>query len=279
MGGLAAFGAVRATNRPLEEDATDVEASAREEDEMDAAALPPVQLLSVELGLDLIPFAEAKRGGELTSRIAALRKQMARELGVLVPPVHVRDELRLPPSHYRILVSGVKVAEAELRTHQFLVIDAEGRALAQLPGKEIKEPTFGLPAKWVSASDRARAEACGATVVAPSAVLATHLSEVIRRHAHELLGRREVQQIIDEAAKQDSQLVEELVPQTLSLAAVVGVLRNLLRESVSIRDIRTILEALADHGGEQKDPGALTELVRQRLSRWISAHHLGDGGE
>jgi flagellar biosynthesis protein FlhA len=191
----------------------------------------------------------------------------------------VRDELRMKPGAYRVLISGVKVAQGEIRVGKLLAIDPSGDALKNVPGEAVREPTFGLPARWVSPADRTRAEAAGATVVDPSAVVATHLTELIRRHAHELLGRKEAQELVELAAKQNAKVVEELVPALLPLGEVIKVLRGLLSEGVSVRDIRTILETLADHASQVKDPDQLTELVRQRLARQITHAHVGETGE
>jgi flagellar biosynthesis protein FlhA len=243
------------------------------------AGLLPVDLLGLDVGLDLLPMVDVTRGGELLGRIAAVRKQMATELGLIVPPVHVRDDLTLRPGGYRVIISGVAVAKGEVRVGRLLAIDPTGSAAAEIGGERVREPTFGLPAKWIAQSDRPRAEALGCTVVDASAVLATHITEMIRRNGHELLGRREAQELIDLCAKQDAKVVEELIPHHLALGDVIQVMRNLLREGVSIRDMRTILETLADHAAQVKDPGELTELVRQRLSRRITAANLTDKGE
>jgi flagellar biosynthesis protein FlhA len=242
------------------------------------AALP-VELLSLDVGLDLLPLVDATRNGEILSRVGDLRKHIALELGLIVPPDHVRDDLRLKPGGYRISISGVTVAEGDVRAGRLMAIDATGRALTSLPGEPAKEPVFGLPAKWIGASERARAEAAGCTVVDASSVVATNVTEVIRRHAADLLGRREVQELLDLAGKQDSKVVEELIPHLMSLGDLIKVLRGLLRENVSIRDLRTILEALADHATQVKDPAELTELVRQRLARRITRQNLTDGGQ
>jgi flagellar biosynthesis protein FlhA len=230
------------------------------------AALP-VDLLGLEVGLDLLGLVDAARGGELLSRVSSLRKQLALELGVIVPPLHIRDDLRLKPGGYRVLLSGITIAEADVHVHRLLAIDPSGGALRALPGEATTEPTFGLPAKWIDPGTRARAEAAGCTVVDAAAVIATHLTELLRRNAHELLGRREAQELLDLAAKQNQKVVEELIPHLMSAGGVIQVLRNLLREGVSIRDMRTILEALADHAGTMKNPDDLTEVVRQRLAR------------
>lgn len=162
---------------------------------------------------------------------------------------------------------------------RLLAIDPSGTALKALPGETVREPTFGLSAKWIAAADRSRAEAAGTTVVDPSAVVATHLTEIVRRHASELLGRREAQELLDLAAKSNSKVVEELIPHLLPLGDVIKVLKALLTEGVSVRDIRTILEALADHAPKEKDPAELTEHVRTRLARQISIQHTADSGE
>ncbi|MCC7381323.1 MAG: flagellar biosynthesis protein FlhA [Deltaproteobacteria bacterium] len=242
-------------------------------------ALLPIELLTIEVGLDLLAMVDATRNGELLSRIASLRKQLAVELGVVVPPVHVRDDLRLRPGGYRVLISGAKVGQGEIKAGRLLAIDPSGQSTKSLPGEVVREPTFGLPAKWVLPTDRARAESAGATVVDAAAVVATHLTEIIRRHAHELLGRREAQELLELAGKQNGKVIEELIPHLLTLGDVIKVLRNLLQEGVSIRDIRTILEALADHAAQVKDASELTELVRQRLARQITFGHLSDQGE
>ncbi len=241
-------------------------------------AMLPVELLAMEVGLDLLGMVDAARGGELLRRIATLRKQLAADLGVIVPPVHIRDDLRLRPGGYRILISGVAIAEAEVHVNRLLAIDPTGTQTKGVPGEVTTEPTFGLPAKWIGPSERGRAEAAGCTVVDAAAVIATHITELLRRHAHELLGRREVQELLDVAGKQDSKVVEELIPHLMSTGDVIKVLKNLLREGVSIRDLRSILEALADHAGTVKSADDLTELVRQRLARRITRTHLASDG-
>ena len=244
--------------------------------ELEAAL--PVELLGLEVGLDLLGMVDASRGGELLTRVAALRKQLALELGIIVPPLHIRDDLRMRPGAYRVLLSGVSIAEAEVHVHRVLAIDPTGTALKHLPGEVTTEPTFGLPAKWLLPGDRTRAEAAGATVVDAAAVIATHLTELLRRNAHELLGRREAQELLDIAGKHNPKVVEELIPHLMSMGAVMQVLRNLLRESVSVRDMRTILETLADHAGATKSADDLTEMVRQRLARRLTRSQLSSDG-
>ena len=244
----------------------------------DIEAMLPVELLAMEVGLDLIGMVDAARNGELLRRIASLRKQLAAELGIIVPPVHIRDDLRMRPGAYRVMLSGVSLGEGEVSVHRVLAIDPTGDLTRGLPGEATTEPTFGLPAKWIGTSERARAEAAGCTVVDPAAVIATHLTELIRRHAHELLGRREAQELLEVVSRKDAKVVEELMPRLMSLGDVIKVLRNLLREGVSVRDLRTILETLADHAAAMKNPDDLTEQVRQRLSRRITRSHLAADG-
>jgi flagellar biosynthesis protein FlhA len=244
----------------------------------DLEAALPVELLAMEVGLDLLGMVDAGKNGELLRRIATLRKQLASELGLLVPPIHIRDDLRLAPGAYRVLLSGVTIAEGKVAAHRLLALDPTGTATNGIAGETTTEPTFGLPAKWIATTERARAEAAGATVVDPAAVVATHLAELIRRHAHELIGRREAQELLEIVGKTDGKLVEELIPHLLSTGDVIKVLRNLLREGVSIRDLRTILETLADHAGAIKSTDELTELVRQRMGRRITRTHLASDG-
>lgn len=239
----------------------------------------PVQILSMRVALNLLPMLDAARGGELLTRIAKMRRDMAMELGVIVPPMHVVDDIGLPEGTYVLEVRGAKIAEAKVRMGMQLAIDPTGTSTRGIRGEEVKEPTFGLPAKWISASEKARAEMAGCAVVDPSGVIATHLTEVMRQTAHELLGRKEAQDLIDIAARQDERLVDELIPGLLTLGEIIKVLRGLLREGVSIRDIRTILETLADNAGETKDPMLLTEKVRRALGRQITQANLSPNGE
>jgi len=286
LGGLATWAASRATDGapdaaagdPHQARATELPRHDEKAHRGELEAALPVELLGLEVGLDLLGMVDAARGGELLTRVAALRKQLALELGIIVPPLHIRDDLRMRPGGYRVLLSGVILAEAEVHVHRALAIDPTGTALKHLHGEATTEPTFGLPAKWLLPGDRARAEAAGCTVVDAAAVIATHLTELLRRNAHELLGRREAQELLDIAGKHNAKVVEELIPHLMSMGAVMQVLRNLLRESVSVRDMRTILETLADHAGATKSTDDLTEMVRQRLARRLTRSQLsGDG--
>jgi flagellar biosynthesis protein FlhA len=242
-----------------------------------------LDLLALEVGLDLVPLVDGATGrvpdggGDLVERIRALRRQLAQEMGFIVPPIHVRDDLELPPNAYSVLVKGVEIARGELRMGSLLAI-AAGAEREAVPGTPTREPCFGVDALWIAPDDRARAERAGYTVVDPGAVVITHLTELVRRHAHELLGRQEVQALLDRLATSRPKVVEELVPQLLGVGGVQKVLQNLLREGVSIRDLATILEALADHAGRTRDPDALTEFARQALGRAITRKLVGPDG-
>jgi flagellar biosynthesis protein FlhA len=289
LGGVAAWASSRAKDLAASPDAADptrplanAAEPGRTPDEKsqrgEIEAALPVEMLSLEVGLDLLNMVDATRGGDLLKRIASLRKQLAGELGIIVPAVHIRDDLRMRPGAYRVLLSGVTIAESEVFVHRVLAIDPSGTATRLLPGEATVEPTFGLPAKWLQPSERARAEAAGCTVVDSAAVIATHLTELIRRNAHDLLGRRELQDLLDVAGKQNAKVVEELIPTLLPMGTVIQVLRKLLAEGVSIRDLRTILEALADHAPATKNADDLVEMVRQRLARRLTRGQLAADG-
>jgi flagellar biosynthesis protein FlhA len=237
----------------------------------------PVELLELEVGFDLVPLVEPSTGGGLVERVAAIRRNLAAELGLIVPSVHIRDSLRLSPSAYRLLVSGNEVGRGEIRVGKFLAMDPTG-SLQSLQGERVTEPAFGLPAMWISAADREAAETAGYTVVDAATVAATHLTELLRSVTPELLGRREAQELIDILARREPRLVDELIPGILSLGEVIQVLRQLLRESVPIRDMRAIFECLADAGRETKDGVELTERVRRRLVRAISSRFKDQSG-
>ncbi|MBX7190566.1 MAG: flagellar biosynthesis protein FlhA [Sandaracinaceae bacterium] len=227
-----------------------------------------LDLLALEVGYDLVSLVEA--GGALLERIGAIRKNLALELGVIVPPLQIRDNLQLRPGQYRVLLSDTPIATGELRPTRWLAMDPTG-SLPDIGGEKTTEPAFGLPARWIAGHERDRAEALGYTVVDPATVAATHLTEALRQHAHELLGRSEAQELLDLFAKREPRLVDEVVPNVLHIGEVIQVLRSLLGEGVPVRDLRTILEALADHGRTVKDPAQLADLVRERLSRHITS--------
>ncbi len=236
-----------------------------------------VDLLTLELGYELVTLADPARGGTLLERVAILRKDLASECGIVVPPIHVCDNLQLNPGAYRVLLSGNEIGAGECRAGSLLAIDSEGRA-PEIEGERTKDPTFGLPALWIQPRGREMAETLGYAVVDHATVMATHLGELLRGAGHRLLGRQEVQHLLDVLARRSPKLVDDVVPNLLSLGDVLRILRNLLRERQSIRDLRTILEALADLTGQTKDPEQLTELVRERLASHITSRVKGLDG-
>ncbi|MBI2875378.1 MAG: flagellar biosynthesis protein FlhA [Candidatus Tectomicrobia bacterium] len=229
----------------------------------------PLDILELEVGYALIPLVDVQQNGDLLERIKKLRRQFASDLGIIMPPLHIRDNLQRKPGEYAILLKGVEVAKGELMMGYLLAMDPGGGQM-KLEGIPTSEPAFGLPALWIEEKDKEKALFAGYTVVDPSTVVATHLAEVVKSHAHELLGRQEVHQRLTRLSETYPKVVEELVPGLLPLGGVVKVLQNLLREGVPIRDMLTILEALADHAPQTKDPDLLTEYVRQKLTRTIT---------
>ena len=228
----------------------------------------PVDAIGLEVGYRLIPLVDKAQGGQLMARIKGVRKKLSQELGFLVPPVHIRDNLDLPPTGYRITLMGVTVGEAEVYPDKELAINP-GQVFGSIEGIPTTDPAFGLEALWIDPVDRDQAQTMGYTVVDPNTVIATHLSQQLQLHASELLGHEEVQHLLDKLAKSAPKLVESLVPDTLGLGVVVKVLQTLLAEGVPIRDIRTIAETLAEYGSRSQDPDALTAAVRQALGRLI----------
>ena len=237
-------------------------------------ALLPIDMLELEVGYALIPMVDRHQNGELLDRIQSIRRQFASQMGVIVPPVHIRDNLQLPPGGYSVLIKGVEVAQGELLPDRFMAMNP-GEVIGTVPGVETVEPAFGLPAIWITAEHKDRAEQLGYTVVDCSTVVATHLSEVLKENAQELLGRQEMQELLDIFAKQAPKVVEDLIPDKLPLGEVMRVVKNLLKEQVSVRDMRTILEGIADHVHLTRNPEILTEFVRQRLSKYITSKLKG----
>ncbi len=229
-------------------------------------ALLKVDLLGLEIGYSLIPLVDTNQGGTLLQRIKAMRRQLALDLGIITPPVRIRDNLQLDSREYAILLKGITVSKDEVMINSFLAINP-GNIKEKLKGKETRDPAFGLPAFWITEEEREHAQFLGYTIVDPATVITTHLTEVIKAHAHELLGRQETQHLVENLAAAYPKVVEELIPHLMSLGNVQKVLQNLLRERVSIFDLRTILETLADYAPAVKDLSLLTELVRQALAR------------
>ena len=241
-------------------------------------SLLPIDLLELEVGYGLIPLVDRGQDGELLDRIQSIRRQFASQLGIVVPPIHIRDNLQLAPGGYSLLINGVETASGDLMADRFLAMNP-GEVVDEIPGVETVEPAFGLPATWIPEDQRDKAEQLGYTVVDCATVMATHLSEVLKENAAELVGRQELQELLDIFAKQAPKVVEDLVPAKLALGDVLRVVKNLLRESISVRDLRTILEALADHIHLTKNPDILTEFVRQRMSKYISSRTKAADGQ
>jgi flagellar biosynthesis protein FlhA len=239
-----------------------------EQEEASWQDVMPVDTLGLEVGYRLIPLVDKTQNGELLKRIKGIRKKFAQEVGFLAPPVHIRDNLELKPSAYRITLKGVEVGSGEAMNGQYLAINP-GMASGTLPGLVTTDPAFGLPAVWIDASLKDDAQSMGYTVVDAGTVIATHLNHLITTHASELLGRMEVQALLDHLAKEAPKLVEDLVPKVVSLSTLQKVLQNLLQEGVHIRDMRTVIETLSEHAGGTQDPNDLTALVRIALGRAI----------
>ncbi|GAB6125540.1 flagellar biosynthesis protein FlhA [Humidesulfovibrio idahonensis] len=231
-------------------------------------SLLPLDQLELEVGYGLIPLVDEEQNGNLLSRIRSIRRQFALDMGVVIPSLHLRDNLQLKPGEYRVLVKGNPIASAEILIDHFLAMDP-GDAKQRIEGVATVEPAFNLPAVWIPEARREAAMLAGYTVVDPSTVVATHLTEVFRRNLHEFLGRQEVQELLNNLSKRAPKAVENLVPGVLPLGTVQKVLQNLVREGISIRDMLSIVEALADYGPAVQEPAVLTEYIRSRMGRTI----------
>ena len=236
--------------------------------ELDWDDVMPVDMVGLEVGYRLIPMVDKLQGGQLLSRIKGVRKKLSQELGFLVPSVHIRDNLDLLPGAYRITMMGVVVGEAEVYPDRELAINP-GQVFGSLQGVDVKDPAFGLDAVWVEASEKERAQSLGYTVVDASTVVATHLNQILHNNAKDLLGHEEVQQLLDMLAKSSPKLVEELVPNKISISNLLKVLQNLLMEQVPLKDFRTVAESLTDAVTRTQDPMMLTAMVRIALARLI----------
>lgn len=234
----------------------------------------PVDMVGLEVGYRLIPLVDRNQGGELLTRIKGVRKKLSQDLGFLMPAVHIRDNLELMPNAYRLTLMGVNVAEAEIYPDRELAINP-GQVFGTLNGVIAKDPAFGLDAVWIDVSQRDQAQSLGYTVVDASTVVATHLNQVLQKHAHELLGHEEVQQLLQLLAKSSPKLAEELVPGMISLSTLLKVLQQLLQEQVSVRDVRTIAEAIANVAPRSQDPAVMVSSVRVALSRAIVQNIIG----
>jgi flagellar biosynthesis protein FlhA len=286
MAAIAGYGAhVLAKRRDAAKAAQDAKAStpaapvpSPEARELSWEDVQPVDLLGLEVGYRLVPLVNKTQNGDLLARIRGVRRKLSQDLGFLIPAVHIRDNLDLAPNAYRINLGGVPVGEGVVYPERELAINP-GRVFGQLKGIATRDPAFGMEAVWIEPSTREHAQTLGYTVVDASTVVATHLSHIVQLHAHELLGHEEVQHLLNTLAKSAPKLVEELVPRVMPLASVVRVLQGLLSERVPIRNIRTIIETLAEHAPRTPDPAALQNHVRVALGRQIVQDIAGIAGE
>ena len=235
-----------------------------------------VDPMELEIGYSLIPLVDTGQGGDLLDRIVMIRRQCALELGLVVPTIRIRDNIQIKPNAYIIKLKGVEIAKGELILDHYLAMNS-GTVFEEVPGIETIEPAFGLPALWIPESEREQAELNGYTVVDAVSVLATHLTEVIKSHADEILGRQETQNLIDNLKKTNQSLVDEVVPELMTVGEIQKVLENLLRERISIRDMETILEVLSDYARATKDTEVLTEYVRHAMARQITQQYVQNG--
>jgi flagellar biosynthesis protein FlhA len=285
MAALCAYGAVWMNRRQSAQAAAEAARGAlepapasTEKKELSWDDVRPVDLIGLEVGYRLVALVDKEQGGQLLPRIRGVRLKLSQELGYLVPAVHIRDNLELAPNAYRIQLAGVPVAEGTLMPDRDLAINP-GRVFGLIDGIETRDPAFGMEAFWITEATREQAQSMGYTVVDATTVVATHLSQIIGMHAHEILGHEEVQQLLTNLAKSSPKLVEDLVPKALPLSVVVKVLQGLLAERVSIRNLRSILETLAEHAGRTQDPQTLIAQVRVALARQIVQDIAGNATE
>lgn len=255
-----------------------VEAESNDLKELSWDDVMSVDAIGLEVGYRLIPMVDKAQGGQLMSRIKGVRKKLSQDLGFLIPPVHIRDNLDLAPNVYRIALMGVSVGEAEVHPEHDMAINP-GQVFGEIKGITTQDPAFGLPAIWINQNEKDNAQTLGYTVVDANTVIATHLSQVLNENAAQLLGHEEVQQLLDRLAVSSPKLVEELVPKLLPLSTVVKVLQNLLNESIPIRDFKTIIECLAENAPVTQDAEILTAHVRVALGRFIVQHINGLSNE
>ena len=282
---LLAFGtgflAYRVTKEIHEEEAAarmrDVVPPKPKTDAEDVMALLRVEPMELNFGYALIPLVDVDQGGDLKDRVAAVRRQIALELGIVVPSVRIRDSIQARPNEYVVKIKGVEVARGEVLSDCYMAMNP-GTATEEIEGTHTREPAFGLPAIWIPAARKAEAEMLGYTVVDPASVIATHLSEIIKANAPELLSRQDVQNLIDNVKKTAPAVVDELIPAQMTVGEVQRVLQNLVRERISIRDLVTILEALGDAAGTYRDIDTLTEYVRSRMARSICSQYAQPEG-
>ncbi len=280
IGALLFFAARRVEKQAA---AGEIQAQLQEAKETEAKAesledLLDLELVELEVGYGLVNLVDPEQNGDLLERITHIRKQFALDWGVIVPSVRIKDNLELRPGDYRILIKGIQVAGGELMTDHFMAMDP-GTVIEKIEGSETKEPVFNLPAVWITEEQKDDASYNGYTVVDLSTVIATHLSEILKAHLHELLGRQELSTLLEKFKGNHPKVVSDLIPDILSMGVVLKVIQNLLRENVSIRDMRTILETLSDYGAHTKNPETLTEKVREALFRTISKSVQSEQGD
>ena len=262
-------------NARVAEETASAEASASEESG-DFVNLPQVDRIAIEVGYQLIPLLDPTKNDEMLRKIRAVRKHMAGKLGIVVPPVRIHDNLQLKADEYVVRLRGNEIAKGTLLADNLLAIDS-GMVSRPIKGQETKEPAFGLPALWISPSQKDQAEAAGYTVADPRSVLITHLTEVIKKHAPEILTREDVRALVDGLKESEPTVVEELIPNVMTLGGVQKVLQGLLAEGIPITDLSGILEAIANNATATKDTALLTELVRKCIARTICANIEGRG--
>ncbi len=256
---------------------SDVAAEEAEETSDNIVDLLPIDILGLELGYAMIPLVDPEQDGELLERVKAIRRQIALDMGFVVPPVHIKDNLQLEPGAYSLIIKGIEVGKGEMMIEHYMAMEA-GEVDEQLDGIQCIEPAFGLPAIWISEADRENAQIAGYTVVDIPTIVSTHLTEIIKLHAHDFLGRGDVQKLLDKIKESDEKLVEEIVPDLLGLGVIQRVLQGLLKEGISIRDMHSILELLADAAQYTKVPDHLIEHVREGLSRNITRQYQNEEG-
>jgi flagellar biosynthesis protein FlhA len=270
LAGLCAFAAIRIMRNKREVPEPEVRPADPDSilPDLSWQDVDPVDLIGLEVGYRLIPLVDSQRNGPMVGRIKGVRKKLTEELGFLVSPVHIRDNLDLAPNAYRISLAGVSMGEGEVHIDKDLAINP-GQVFGKINGIETEDPAFGLEAYWIDASQREEAQMLGYTVVDPSTVVATHLSQLLQTNANELLGHEECQQLMDRLASASPKLVEELTPKLLPMSVITRVLQNLLEEHIPLKNIRKIAETLAEHGARSQDPDVLSAAVRVALGRSI----------
>jgi len=272
--GFAGYRTLRRGPAASEPEPLETQTPTEASEELGWEDVDPVDLIGLEVGYRLIPLVDRTRDGALVARIKGVRKKLTEELGFLVSPVHIRDNLDLSPNAYQILLAGVSIGENEIHIDKDLAINP-GQVFGKLNGIETQDPAFGLDAVWIERSQREEAQMMGYTVVDPSTVIATHLSQLLQTNAHELLGHEEAQQLMDRLAKTSPKLVEELTPKLLPMSVITRVLQNLLEEQISIRNVRKIAETLAEHASKSQEPDVLSAAVRVSLGRSIVQNVAG----